>query len=143
MYAARNGIPVVTFSGLDHARTPWYAPTPRHSRVFAELAYQVTAAFVESGKPYLPFNQFSEDQCDGATKFKIRLDAYFRASLHHDGYRGVQINDPTLEVVFQKDYGGNFWVINNDGDADGPGPNADASATEKGCGEAETASFLS
>jgi len=58
--------------------TAWNAPTPFHSKVYADLALNVTTTIINSGKPYLPANSFlnvnfpavSETKCSDPSQFK-------------------------------------------------------------------------
>lgn len=55
VYAAKEGIPAIAFSGASTGTLPWdVVPTPRRSLVYAELATNLTNAVIASGKPYLP-----------------------------------------------------------------------------------------
>lgn len=50
------GIPGIAFSGATGSHTAWNASStlPHYSRVYADLAVNLTNSLVASGKPYLP-----------------------------------------------------------------------------------------
>jgi hypothetical protein len=54
MYAAKNGVPAVAFSGHEKARVGWDKTVPAHSTVYAELAHKLVQTLVQGGKPFLP-----------------------------------------------------------------------------------------
>lgn len=58
-YAAKTAkIPAIAFSGQSGDPTAWNAPTPLYSKVYADLALNITQTIINSGKPYLPANTF-------------------------------------------------------------------------------------
>ncbi|KAI4620010.1 hypothetical protein J4E90_008274 [Alternaria incomplexa] len=78
-FAAKTAqIPAIAFSGVTGDPTAWNAPTPFHSKVYADLALNVTTTIINSGKPYLPANSFlnvnfpavSETKCSDPSQFK-------------------------------------------------------------------------
>lgn len=78
-YTAKTAkIPAIAFSGQTGDPTAWNAPTPLHSKVYADLALEVTQTIINSGKPYLPDNTFlnvnfpavESGKCDDIAKFK-------------------------------------------------------------------------
>lgn len=78
VYAAKEaGIPALAFSGRTGSPTAWNEPTPLHSRIYADLALNVTTTIINSGKPYLPANTWlninfptvEEGTCDNANDF--------------------------------------------------------------------------
>jgi 5'/3'-nucleotidase SurE len=81
-YAAKTAkIPAIAFSGQTGDPTAWNAPTPLHSKVYADLALNVTTTIINSGKPYLPDNTFlnvnfptvEEGRCNNPSQFKYIL----------------------------------------------------------------------
>ncbi|KAH7083398.1 survival protein sure-like phosphatase/nucleotidase [Paraphoma chrysanthemicola] len=79
-YAAKTAkIPAIAFSGVTGDPTAWNAPTPLHSKVYADLALNVTQTIINSGKPYLPDNTFlnvnfpkvESNRCNSASQFKF------------------------------------------------------------------------
>jgi 5'/3'-nucleotidase SurE len=82
VFAAKTAkIPAIAFSGRTGDPTPWNAPTPLHSQVYADLALNITTTIINSGAPYLPENTFlnvnfpavSADKCNNANQFKYIL----------------------------------------------------------------------
>ena len=80
VYAAKTaGIPAIAFSGKNGDRTAWNAPTPIHSKVYADLALNITTTIINSGKPYLPDNTWlnvnfadvTASKCSDASQFKF------------------------------------------------------------------------
>lgn len=78
-YAAHTAkIPAIAFSGVSGDPTGWNAPTPLYSRVYADLALNITTTIINSGKPYLPDNTFlnvnfpavSDTRCNKASDFE-------------------------------------------------------------------------
>ncbi|KAL1801600.1 hypothetical protein ACET3X_001942 [Alternaria dauci] len=78
-YAAKTAqIPAIAFSGQTGDPTGWNVPTPFHSKIYADLALNVTTTIINSGKPYLPANTYlnvnfpsvSETRCNDPSKFK-------------------------------------------------------------------------
>ncbi|KAL6707724.1 hypothetical protein ACN47E_003845 [Coniothyrium glycines] len=78
-YAAKTAaIPAIAFSGQTGDPTAWNVPTPLHSKVYADLALNVTTTIINSGKPYLPTNTWlnvnfpavSDSSCNNARDFK-------------------------------------------------------------------------
>lgn len=73
------GIPGIAFSGVSGERTAWNAPTPFSSRIYADLALNITSTIINSGRPYLPANTYlnvnfpavSESQCNKLNDFKF------------------------------------------------------------------------
>jgi 5'/3'-nucleotidase SurE len=58
-YVAKTAkIPAIAFSGRSGQQTAWNAPTPLYSKVYADLALNVTTTIINSGPPYLPNNTF-------------------------------------------------------------------------------------
>lgn len=82
VYAAKDAkIPAIAFSGQSGQPTAWNQPTPLYSKVYADLALNITTTIINSGKPYLPENTWlnvnfptvSDTQCNSASKFKYIL----------------------------------------------------------------------
>jgi hypothetical protein len=49
-YAAKTAkIPAIAFSGVTGDPTAWNAPTPLHSKVYADLALNVTTTIINTG----------------------------------------------------------------------------------------------
>jgi 5'/3'-nucleotidase SurE len=78
-YAAKTAqIPAIAFSGQSGDPTAWNVPTPFHSKIYADLALNVTTTIINSGKPYLPANTYlnvnfpsvSETKCSDPSQFK-------------------------------------------------------------------------
>jgi 5'/3'-nucleotidase SurE len=81
-YAAKTAkIPAIAFSGQTGDPTAWNVPTPLHSKVYADLALNVTTTIINSGTPYLPDNTFLNvnfptvevGRCDNPSQFKYIL----------------------------------------------------------------------
>lgn len=81
-YAAHEAkIPTLAFSGRSGDPTAWDQPTPLHSKVYADLALNVTTTIINSGAPYLPddaflnvnFGEVTESKCTDAGQFKFIL----------------------------------------------------------------------
>lgn len=78
VYAVDAGIPAIAFSGQTGDPTAWNAPTPLHSKVYADLALNVTTTIINSGQPYLPANTWlnvnfpdvSDSECNKPSDFK-------------------------------------------------------------------------
>jgi hypothetical protein len=79
VYAAKNKkIPAIAFSGKSDGTLAWNTdPVPQRSKVYAQLAAQLTDAVIASGKPYLPEDVFLNvnfpevnDKCNEASQFK-------------------------------------------------------------------------
>ncbi|PVI05487.1 acid phosphatase precursor [Periconia macrospinosa] len=79
-YAAHTAkIPAIAFSGRSGDPTAWDAPTPLHSKVYADLALNLTTTLINSGAPYLPDDVFlnvnfaavSDSSCNDASQFKF------------------------------------------------------------------------
>ncbi|KAL1632468.1 hypothetical protein SLS56_003546 [Neofusicoccum ribis] len=81
VYAVKQGIPALAFSGLSGSGTAWNAATPLSSTVYADLALNLTSKIIESGTPYLPDGVFlnvnmgdvDDATCNDASKFKFVL----------------------------------------------------------------------
>ncbi|EKG21682.1 Survival protein SurE-like phosphatase/nucleotidase [Macrophomina phaseolina MS6] len=81
VYAVKQGIPAIAFSGLNGDRVAWNAATPLASAVYGDLALNLTTAIIESGTPYLPANTFlnvnfgdvDATTCNDASKFRFVL----------------------------------------------------------------------
>ncbi|KAF2841150.1 putative acid phosphatase [Patellaria atrata CBS 101060] len=80
VYAAHEAkIPAIAFSGKSDAEAPWNGPTPLFSKVYADLALNLTSKIIASGKPYLPddvflnvnFPEVTETRCNNAQQFKF------------------------------------------------------------------------
>ncbi|EUC37479.1 hypothetical protein COCVIDRAFT_87959 [Bipolaris victoriae FI3] len=80
VYAVKTAqIPAIAFSGKSGEPTAWNAPTPLYSKVYADLALNVTSTIIKSGKPYLPANTFlnvnfpevSDSRCSDPSQFKF------------------------------------------------------------------------
>jgi 5'/3'-nucleotidase SurE len=80
VYAAHTAkIPALAFSGVSGDPTAWNQPTPLHSKVYADLALNVTSTIINSGAPYLPEDVFlnvnfaavSDSECNDASQFKF------------------------------------------------------------------------
>ncbi|KAH9864103.1 hypothetical protein J1614_010036, partial [Plenodomus biglobosus] len=78
-YAAHTAkIPAIAFSGVSGDPAGWNTPTPLYSRVYADLALNITTTIINSGKPYLPDNTFlnvnfpavSDTRCNKASDFE-------------------------------------------------------------------------
>ncbi|KAG4424649.1 hypothetical protein IFR04_002182 [Cadophora malorum] len=85
--AIKTGIPAIAFSGRSGSQTAWTAPTPGYSIVYAQLAANLTATILNSGKPYLPegiwlnvnFPASSSTSCSSVSDFKFVLSRIFPA----------------------------------------------------------------
>lgn len=81
MYSAHTAkIPAIAFSGKSGDPTAWnVSPVPIHSKVYADLALNLTSTLVASGTPYLPddvflnvnFGAVSDTSCNSASQFKF------------------------------------------------------------------------
>ncbi|KAH8725142.1 survival protein sure-like phosphatase/nucleotidase [Phaeosphaeriaceae sp. PMI808] len=81
-YAVKEAkIPAIAFSGQTGEPTAWNAPTPLHSKVYADLALNITQTIIKSGKPYLPentwlnvnFPKVESNRCNNPSQFKYIL----------------------------------------------------------------------
>jgi 5'/3'-nucleotidase SurE len=81
-YAAVTAkIPAIAFSGQSGDPTAWNAPTPLYSKVYADLALNVTQTIINSGAPYLPANTYlnvnfpkvEDNRCSNPSQFKYIL----------------------------------------------------------------------
>ena len=79
-YAAKTAkIPAIAFSGSSGDPTAWNQPTPLYSKIYADLALNVTNTIIKSGKPYLPDNTWlnvnfpavSSTKCNNVNQFKF------------------------------------------------------------------------
>lgn len=81
VYAVKQGIPAIAFSGLGGSRTAWNADTPLFAQVYADLALNLTSKIIDSGAPYLPadtflnvnFGEVDDTTCNDASKFSFVL----------------------------------------------------------------------
>lgn len=81
VYAAHTaGIPALAFSGKSGDPTAWnVSPVPIHSKVYADLALNLTTTIINSGTPYLPadvflnvnFGEVTDSECNSASQFKF------------------------------------------------------------------------
>lgn len=80
VYAAETAkIPAIAFSGRSGDPTAWNAATPIHSKVYADLALNLTTTLINSGTPYLPdgvflnvnFGEVTDTKCNTASQFKF------------------------------------------------------------------------
>ncbi|KAF2874428.1 acid phosphatase precursor [Massariosphaeria phaeospora] len=81
-YAAKTArIPAIAMSGWSGDPTPWNQPAPIYSRVYADLALNITSTILRSGSPYLPadvwlnvnFPEVTDSHCNSAGQFKYIL----------------------------------------------------------------------
>jgi 5'/3'-nucleotidase SurE len=81
-YSAKTAkIPAIAFSGKTGDPTAWNVPTPLHSKVYADLALNITTTVINSGAPYLPADTFlnvnfpavTSTKCNNANQFKYVL----------------------------------------------------------------------
>lgn len=86
--AVESGIPAIAFSGDTGEQTAWnVTPTPLYSRVYADVATNLTGYLVASGTPYLPddiwlnvnFPAVSDDSCNSSDQFSFVLSRIFTA----------------------------------------------------------------
>lgn len=79
-YAAKTAkIPAIAFSGVTGDPTAWNQPTPLYSKIYADLALNITTTIIKSGKPYLPDNTWlnvnfpavSSTKCNNVKDFKF------------------------------------------------------------------------
>ncbi|CAI6295622.1 unnamed protein product [Periconia digitata] len=79
-YAAHTAkIPAIAFSGRTGDPAAWNQPTPKYSKVYADLALNLTTTLIDSGAPYLPddvflnvnFGEVSDSTCHDASQFKF------------------------------------------------------------------------
>ncbi|KAI4724926.1 acid phosphatase [Aureobasidium sp. EXF-10728] len=83
--AAILGIPAISFSGSSGTPTPCSTEPALHSKLYAELAVQLTSFLLASGAPYLPPNTFLNvnfpavgmKQCSRAADFKFVLSRLY------------------------------------------------------------------
>ncbi|KAF1967259.1 sure-like protein [Bimuria novae-zelandiae CBS 107.79] len=80
VYAAKDAkIPAIAFSGRSGNPTAWNSPTPIYSKVYADLALNLTNTLIKSGTPYLPadtflnvnFGEVTDSKCNSASQFKF------------------------------------------------------------------------
>ena len=78
-YAVKTAkIPAIAFSGQSGDPTAWNQPTPLYSKIYADLALNITTTIINSGKPYLPDNTWlnvnfpavSSTKCNNVNQFK-------------------------------------------------------------------------
>ena len=78
VYAAKTAkIPAIAFSGQTGDPTAWNAPTPLYSKIYADLALNITTTIINSGTPYLPENTWLNvnfpaisDKCNETSQFE-------------------------------------------------------------------------
>ncbi|KAH7130717.1 survival protein sure-like phosphatase/nucleotidase [Dendryphion nanum] len=82
VYAAKTAkIPALAFSGWTGDPTAWNLPTPLYSRIYADLALNLTSTIIKTGTPYLPpnvwlninFPEVTSTKCNNANQFKFIL----------------------------------------------------------------------
>ncbi|KAF2655210.1 sure-like protein [Lophiostoma macrostomum CBS 122681] len=74
-------IPAIAFAGKSIISAAWDDPAPVSSKVYAELALNVTSTLVASGTPYLPvdtwlsvnFARVTSSKCNNTNEFKYIL----------------------------------------------------------------------
>ncbi|KAF2116404.1 putative acid phosphatase [Lophiotrema nucula] len=74
-------IPAIAFSGKSGDPTAWDQPTPLYSKVYADLALNITSRIISSGTPYLPndvwlnvnFPDVSSTKCSNTNQFQFIL----------------------------------------------------------------------
>lgn len=80
VYAAKTAkIPAIAFSGQTGDATAWNKPTPLYSKIYADLALNITTTLINAGKPYLPDNTWlnvnfpavSSTKCNNVNQFKF------------------------------------------------------------------------
>lgn len=80
VYAAHTAkIPAIAFSGRSGDPTAWNKATPIYSKVYADLALNLTTTLIKSGAPYLPedvflnvnFAEVTDSKCNSASQFKF------------------------------------------------------------------------
>jgi hypothetical protein len=106
MYATRDGVPAVAFSGHEKARAGWDKPVPKHSTVYAELAHKLVETLVQGGKPFLPPRVWlnvnfpnAKGKCTSADEFKFVLTKIdFSVQLE----TGLELSSPDVEVCGNK-----------------------------------------
>ncbi|KAF1914380.1 hypothetical protein BDU57DRAFT_519349 [Ampelomyces quisqualis] len=77
---AKRGVPGISFAGASGHRTPSDGPQPLWSKIYAQLAKNVTETILETKRPYLPKKTYLHvnfppvtERCNDATKFKFIL----------------------------------------------------------------------
>ncbi|PNS16990.1 hypothetical protein CAC42_4954 [Sphaceloma murrayae] len=79
--ASTQGIPAIAFSGASGDPISFTAPTPVYSRVYADLATNITQTLLRSGAPLLPrltylnvnFPESSASECGNPANFRFIL----------------------------------------------------------------------
>ncbi|KAF1912706.1 hypothetical protein BDU57DRAFT_458790 [Ampelomyces quisqualis] len=79
--ATNEGIPAIVFDGATGSPTPWHDPTPLHSKIYAELAADITSTIIRSGRPLLPpstiiyvnFPSVTDRRCNDTSQFRYIL----------------------------------------------------------------------
>ncbi|KAF1915205.1 hypothetical protein BDU57DRAFT_557400 [Ampelomyces quisqualis] len=77
-------IPAIIFAGASGEPTPWNGPVDLHSKIYADLAMNITASVLQSGKPYLPpdtilhvrFPQIESHRCNDARDVEFILTRF-------------------------------------------------------------------
>lgn len=106
MYAAKNGVPALAFSGYEKAIVGWDQPLPYHSGLYAALAHTLVDTLVNGGKPYLPPSVWLNvnfpsvaSQCISAEQFKFVLTKMELSLLLPIG---TELDKPDVELCGNK-----------------------------------------
>lgn len=114
-YAAnKEEVPALAFSGASGSPTAWNASStyPLTSRVYAELAANVTDRIVQAGMPYLPagvflnvnFPEVSKSECSRAADTQFVLSRIFGS-----------LSDDDVETCGSRRLPGETSVVHTDG----------------------------
>ncbi|KAI8935270.1 hypothetical protein NX059_007859 [Plenodomus lindquistii] len=126
-HAVKNAkIPAIAFSGVTGSPTGWDAPTPLYSKVYADLALNITTTIINSGKPYLPDNTWlnvnfpavSDSECNKASDFKYiftRINTGIVSSRDADWCGSTRLPWEADVIVLR---GSNCYVTISPGDAE-------------------------
>lgn len=138
-YAAKNGIPAIAFSGSTGSPTAWNAPTPLYSKIYADLALNITNTIINSGKPYLPANTWlnvnfpavDTNKCNNVNQFKFiftRINTGLFSSRDAQWCGSTRLPWETDVVVFR---GSSCYVAISPGDANDKTTVNDAAVQEQ------------
>ncbi len=90
--AVKQGVPAIAFSGRTGSQTAFNATTPLYSKIYADLATNLTTAVLESGTPYLPdgvflnvnFPSVSATECNETSQFQFVFSRIYAGILSDD-----------------------------------------------------------
>lgn len=123
VYAVNEGIPAIAFSGRTKGRLAFDQETPLHTKIYAELASNLTQVIISSGEPYLPtgvflnvnFPRVQKGHCDDINDFKFVMTRITPGILSSDDHRMCD-NHGRLPMERKVIYNGCFVTV-SPGDA--------------------------